>query len=155
MEFNITSDSTVLQLDLATFRADGSGISTLSLYKMLVMAELEKSLTNTSVSWLKVERKTNIEAGMDGFDISVKTGMKFCRVKDPKENEKVTCKNICGIYINAVKGSKAVGKCFRFRFERVGGTFKVQRPYVMSTAGISLEKGKPLKISASAQDRGL
>ena len=150
VEFSITSDSDIVQLDMSTFRTDGSGISTMSMYKMLLLAEQEKNATNLAVSWLKVARKTDLEAGEDGFSISVKNAMKFCRVKDPRGGDegKLTCKNIFGLHIEAVSSSSAVGKCFRFRYERVGGSFKVQRPYVVSQIGIQLQKGKPLKISS-------
>ena len=149
VEFNLTADSAIVQLDMSTFRTDGSGVSTMSLYKMLMLAEKEKNMTNLAVSWLSVSRKTDatIEAGMDGFEIVVKTPTKFCRVEDPRANQQVTCKNLFGQYMAQVTGSSAMGKCFRFRFERVGGSFKVQRPYVISVAAISLKKGQPLKVS--------
>ena len=150
VEFSITSDTDIVQLDMATFRTDGSGISTMSMYKMLLLAEQEKNATNLAVSWLKVARKTDLEAGQDGFTISVKNGMKFCRVKDPRggEETKLSCKNVFGLHIEAVSSSAAVGKCFRFRYERIGGSFKVQRPYVVALIGIQLQKGQPLKISS-------
>ena len=153
LEFNLTDDSAVVQLDMSTFRTDGSGISTMSLYKMLLLAEQEKNITSLSVSWLKVTRKADaaVEAGTDGFEISIKQAMKFCKAKDPRtaaEDSRVNCKNIFGQKMNAVTSSKIVAKCFRFRFERVGGTFKVQKPYLICTTGVCLEKGKPLKISA-------
>lgn len=150
VEFNVTGDSAIVQLDMSTFRTDGSGVSTMTMYKMLMLAEKEKNITNLSVSWLKVTRKADatIEAGMDGFEIVVKTPMKFARVEDPRASQQVTCKNIFGQYMAEVTGSSAIVKCFRFRFERVGGTFKVQRPYVISVAALSLKKGQPLKVSA-------
>lgn len=148
VEFNITSDAEIIQLDMATFRTDGTGISTLTMYKMLLMAEQEKNATTLAVSWLKVARKPDLEAGQDGFLISVRTAMKFCRVKAGDDANKVTCKNVFAQHMEAVSASTAVGKCFRFRYERVGGAFKVQRPYVIARVGIQLHKGVPLKISS-------
>lgn len=116
---------------------------------MLLLAEKEQNVTTHSISWLKVERKQDVEAGTDAFNVSVKTPMKFkCVKKDEAENAQTwTCKNVFSKLVPKIADCTVIGKSFRFRFERVGGSFKVQRPYVITQKSISLEKGKPLKIS--------
>lgn len=141
-------DSTTIQLDESSF-GDGQGISHLSLFKLLVRAEREKGITNHTVSFLNISRKQEVvEAGTDGFDVAVKTAMKFKCLRDPRGNDdRVTCKNMFAKAMSKVEGSDLIGKVFRFRYERVGQTFKIQRPYVITTQGISIPKEKPVKIS--------
>lgn len=49
--------------------------------------------------------------------------------------------------MNHVHGSSLVTIVLRYRFERVGGNFKIQRPYVMTLKALSLKKDKPMKLS--------
>ena len=141
-------DGTTIQLDEASF-ADGQGISHMSLFKLLVRAEREKGITNHTLSFLSISRKQEVvEAGTDGFDVAVKSAMKFKCLRDPRASEdRVTCKNIFAKAMSKVEGSDLIGKVFRFRYERVGQTFKIQRPYVVTKQGISIPKEKPVKIS--------
>ena len=147
--FSMPSDSTTIQLDEASF-GDGQGITHMSLFKLLVRAEREKGITSHSLSFLNITRKQEVvEAGTDGFDVAVKSPMKFKCLRDPRASgdEKITCKNIFAKAISKVESSHLIGKAFRFRFERVGQTFKIQRPYVITKQGISISKDKPVKIS--------
>lgn len=151
VDFNVTSDSTTVQLDMSSFRAEGSGVSTMTMYKMLLLAEREHNMTTHTVTWLKVQRKDQVEAGTDGFDISVKTPMKFKCLSDPRassEGPKTTCKNVFAQCLKSTSTGTTIGKCFRFRYERIGGTFKVQRPYVVTLVALCLEHGKPMKVAS-------
>ena len=141
-------DGTTIQLDESSF-GEGQGISHMSLFKLLVRAEREKGITNHTLSFLNISRKQEVaEAGTDGFDIAVKTAMKFKCLKDPRGNDdRVTCENMFAKVMSKVEGSDLIGKVFRFRYERVGQTFKIQRPYVITKQGISIPKEKPVKIS--------
>ena len=144
-------DQTKVQLDEASFSAEQQGITTLSLYKLLVRAEQEKGITQHKLSFLSVERKgdQNIEAGGDAFDIRIKTAMAFKCVRDarPGQDDKTTCKNFFSRATSSAKESKHLSVVHRFRFERVGQSFKIQRPYVMLTNSVTLKKGVPLKVS--------
>eukprot|EP00438_Fugacium_kawagutii_P020691 Skav232340 [mRNA] locus=scaffold1704:535693:541139:- [translate_table: standard] len=143
-------DRTLIQLDEATFGGEGAqGITTLSIYKLLLRAETEKSITNHRVSFLSVRRKEAVEAGQDGFDVSLKQSMVFKCCRDPRgdrgDSERITSKNFFSKLISNLPTSLLT--TVRYRFERVGQNFKIQRPYVISGKSISLEKDKPLKVA--------
>lgn len=139
-------DKTPVQIDETTFGPEGAqGVSTLSIYKLLLRAETEKHVSQHRVSFLKVERKQAVEAGEDGFEVSVSKPMVFKACKDPRDPDKVTCKNVFNKFINQLPD--ALVTVVRFRFERVGQNFKVQRPYVLTSRALSLEKEKPLKLA--------
>ena len=122
----------------------------------LRQAEREKGLTEYRLSFLKVERKQDnaVEAGQDGFEIKIKNAMKFRCMKDPRasaeaNSEKVSCKNFFSKALGCIRDSDYIMKLFRYRFERVGQNFKVQRPYVVASKGISLKKDAPLKVASN------
>lgn len=80
-----------------------------------------------------------------------KCAMKFRCMRDPRQvgsgqEERITAKNFFSKVSN-VKFNKYALMIFRFRFERVGATWKVQRPYTVAKRGITLKKGKPFKIT--------
>ena len=149
-------DRSIVQLDESSFAAESQGISTLSLFKLLVRGERDKGLTQHRVSFLTIERKQDgaVEAGSDGFEIKIKAGMKFRCLKDPRSsegaNERVTCKNFFSKALDSLQGSQHIMTLFRFRYEKIGQSFKIQRPYVVTKRGISLKKDCPLKVSGNA-----
>ena len=137
-------DRSLVQLDEASFKADGSGVSVITFFKMLVLAEQQKHLTQHLVSYMNVTRKadSSLETGMDGFEITYKSKMRFkCLVQ-----EKVTCKNIFAKMVGKINEMGQLQSIFRFRYERIGASFKVQRPYVITKARISLKRGQPQQI---------
>lgn len=148
-------DKTIIQLDESSFSPEAQGISTLTLFKVLVRAEREKGLNQRRFSFLTIERKQDnaLEAGQDGFDIKIKNAMKFRCVKDPRASdstpERISMKNFFSKAIDSMQGSQLIMPVCRFRYERVGQNFKVQRPYVVTKRGISLKKDTPVKISGS------
>ena len=98
VDFKLDSDKTLVQLDESSFSSEAQGVTTLSLFKLLVRAEKEKGLTEHRLSFCSVERKqdSNLEGGSDGFEIKIKTPMKFKCMKDPRANQdqdRVTAKN--------------------------------------------------------------
>ena len=145
-------DQTLVQLEESSFNAEAQGFSTHSLYKLLVRSEREKGIVEHKVSFLGIQRKsdTALEVGCDGFDVVVKTAMKFKCMKDPRANasqeERITSKNFFGKVIDAKLNDSAM-KIFRFRFERVGATWKVQRPCCVAKRAIMLKKDKPYKLT--------
>lgn len=141
-------DKTIIQLDESSFGAEGAqGVSTLTIYKLLLRAETEKQIVQHKLSFLKVERKQAVEAGQDGFEITLRQSMVFKCVKDPRagETERISCKNFFSKFVGALPSS--VLAAVRYRFERVGQNFKVQRPYVITGRAVSLEKDKPQKLA--------
>ncbi|CAK9093103.1 Uncharacterized protein SCF082_LOCUS43797 [Durusdinium trenchii] len=159
IDFVMPSDRTLVQLDEASFSSEGQGVSTSTLFKLLVRAEREKGVVEHRVSFLTISRKEDAaleEAGCDGFNVTIKTPMTFRCMRDPRvgDNEdKVTSKNffakaLAGLAGSGVGGGDGlVSKIFRYRFERVGQNFKVQRPYVITNRVLTLKQNQPLKIS--------
>lgn len=144
-------DKTVIQIDEASFGGEGAqGVSTLTIYKLLLRAETEKNIAEHRMSFVKASRKAAVAAGQDGFDIELKQSMVFKCCRDPRagaagEAEKITCKNFFSKFVNNLPSS--LQTVVRFRFERVGQNFKIQRPYVLLAKAVVLEKEKPLKLS--------
>ena len=146
----IPSDKALVQIDEGSFNSESQGFSTLSVYKMLIRSEREKGIVEHKVSFLKVERKDDaaVECGSDGFNISVKQAMKFKCLRDPRasgDTEKVTSKNFFAR--TNIQDSDSITRVVRFRFERVAQTWKVQRPYCITSRGISMKNGKPVKVA--------
>ena len=145
-------DQTLVQLDESSFSSEGSGITTSSLFKLLTRAEREKGVVDHKMSFLTIVRKSESEiesAGGDGFNVTVKSAMKFRCLRDPRSfgtgtgqaEERVTAKNFF---------SKIVGNTANiYRFERVGQNYKVQRPYIITSKPLTLKKDKPVKIIGS------
>ena len=142
-------DRTLVQLDESSFSAEAQGNQNLSIYKLLVRAESEKQLTDHRMSFLQIARKTNLPAGQDGFDVSVKTAMKFKCLRDPRAQsgeDRITSKNFFSKCLASLP-TQFAKTIFRFRFERVGANFKIQRPYVVASMALSLTKDKPLRLT--------
>ena len=145
----LDGDRTLVQLDESSFSSEAQGNQNLTIYKLLLRAETEKQLTEHRMSFLQISRKTNVEAGQDGFDIVIKNAMKFKCLKDPRSQggeEKVTSKNFFSKCL-AFLPTEFAQTIFRYRYERVGQNFKVQRPYVITSMALTLTKDKPLKLS--------
>ena len=90
-------DKTVVQIDEGSFRGDGSSQApAMSLFKVLLMAEREKSVTEHRVSFLTLARQSDavVETGTDSFTVTVRQKMKYKCIRDTRASEeKVTCKN--------------------------------------------------------------
>ena len=145
LEFKLPlGDKSLVQLDEGSWKADGSGTSVISLYKLLIMCENEKHITEHKASYLTIKRKadTNLEGGMDGFDITYKTHMRFkCLPQD-----RLSGKNFFSKLVSNAAGFQQILPVFRFRFERVGATLKLQKPHIITKGSIQLKAGKPMKI---------
>ena len=137
-------DKSLVQLDESSWKTDGSGTSVVTFYKLLVMCERDKNITDHKVSYMTVSRKaqTNLEQGMDGFDIQYKNKMRFkCLPQD-----RLTWKNIFSKVVSQAAGYQQILPVFRFRFERIGGTLKLQKPHMITKNSLQLKANKPLKI---------
>lgn len=137
-------DKTIVQLDESTFNDQAQGVQTSSLFKLLLRAEQQKGVVEHKVSFLRVARKENLEAGSDSFDVSIKTPMKF---KTMGNGDAVKCKNFFSKALTATEGTDKILQVFRYRWEKVGQSFKVQRPYVIMAKALTLSKDKPVKLS--------
>ncbi|CAK9075739.1 unnamed protein product [Durusdinium trenchii] len=145
-------DKTIIQVDEASFSSEAQGVSTCSLFKLLVRSEREKGSVDHRMSFLDISRKDDaaVDPGSDGFNIGIKTAMKFRCMRDPRSSsgeDRVTAKNLFSKCLAAASNSDLITKVFRFRYERVGQNWKIQRPYVISSKGFSVKKDKPLKLT--------
>ncbi|CAK9005782.1 Uncharacterized protein SCF082_LOCUS8742 [Durusdinium trenchii] len=137
-------DKTLVQLDESSFSSDAQGVSTSTLFKLLLKAEKEKGIVSHKFSFVTIERSQNLDAGADGFDVKIKSPMVFNCMVNP---DKTTSKNVFNRCLPSLKTSEDLMIVYRFRFERVGQSFKVQRPYIVTARSISLKKGMPLLVS--------
>lgn len=155
---NIDSDKSLIQLDESTFAQEGQGVSTLSVYKLLIRAERDKGITSHKMSFFDIARKADaaVESGQDGFEVKLKAQgpMRFKCLRDPRSaggEERITSKNFFSKCL-PMKSSDFIGHICRFRFERIGQSFKIQRPYMISTNAFSLTKDKPLRLTSAESE---
>ena len=146
VKWNVTSDKSLVQVDDSTLRADAASVSVMTLYKLLVALEKTKRITTHKVSYLDVKRKEESEEELDGFEVTVRSPQIFKPMKNPSgKEEKASGKNVFSRCMDSLGSSPALVVCFRFRFEKIGGTLKVQKPYVVLSRAIQLTKDKPLQ----------
>lgn len=144
-------DRTTVQVDESTMRENAAtgAVATLSLYKLLIRTEREKGVTAHKLSYHSVSRLADVQPGSDGFSIEPKEDMKFKLVQTGANGEpsKIVCKNIFSkCPIDLLEQSQHVTVAFRFRFERVGLSLKVQKPYLITKAPLTFRKGEPLRV---------
>ena len=95
---------------------------------------------------MDVKRKEESEEELDGFEVTVRSPQIFKPMKNPSgKEEKASGKNVFSRCMDSLESSPALVVCFRFRFEKIGGTLKVQKPYVVLSRAIQLTKDKPLQ----------
>ncbi|CAK9060121.1 Uncharacterized protein SCF082_LOCUS31722 [Durusdinium trenchii] len=146
-------DRTTVQVDETSIRENTptGAVATMTLYSLLIQLERTKGVTSHKLSYFKVTRKDDVEAGSDAFLVEQTEQMKF-KIQPPKDDAKLNCKHFFGKCVAAVEheaGSHLIAKMFRLRFEPVGLSLKLQKPYVVSSVSISLSKGKPVKVADS------
>lgn len=147
VKWNVTSDTSLCQIDDSTVRQDATSVTTLSLYKLLVMLEKSKRITEHRLSYIEVKRKDQSEDTLDGFDVTVRNHQKIKMVKTPAgKEEKPSGKNVFGRCIES-EASAFLTVTYRWRFEKVGGNLKVQKPYVVCSKPLQLSKEKPLQAA--------
>ena len=135
-------DQTLIQFE-SSLKSDSTSVECMTFYKMVVMLEKAKRLSNFSVSFTDVKRLEQTEAGVDGFELKVKDAKVYKIL--PSNKQQATCKNVFASYVSMVQASPYLAPIFRWRFEKVGSNFKIQKPYVHSRTTITLAKGKPVK----------
>lgn len=153
--WNVTSDKSVVQIDDSTIRPDATSITCMSLYKLLVTLEKTKRISEHKVSYLDVKRKDQTDEELDGFTVTVRNAQKFKPMKNPNgRDEKASSKNMFNRCIETVEKSPYLLVAFRFRFERVGGTLKVQKPYIVTASALQLTKERPVQVGQHCWDVG-
>ena len=149
VSWNVTTDKAICQVDESTLRTDANSISTMSLYKMLVTLEKTKRVSEHKLSYLEVKRKDDGDGDVDGFEVTVRAHNKYRPMKNPNgKEEKPSGKNVFSRCISEVENSQHLKVAFRWRFEKVGGNLKVQKPYVVTSHAIKLLKDHPTQARA-------
>ena len=136
-------DRTPIQVDQSTICPTNPNQEIMTMYRYLVLLERQNKITTHDVSYTSVERNS---AGGETDGFVVKPGAtphKFKMILDT--SKPATCKTWFGDSVKRVQESVVVQPVFRFRFERVNGHSKVQKPYVMTRGCINCEVGKPIQ----------
>ena len=137
-------DKSLVQIDHSSINPENTNFEVMSLYRLLVLLEKKKKIQKYDVSFTNVARK--VGAGEDGFDVSVKSAMKFVSVEVKSENEKArTSKSWFFNNFGKLESSPIIKPVFRFKYERVQGILKAQRPYCVTKIPLTLKAGSPVK----------
>ena len=141
-------DKTMLQVDHSSISADNNHIEVMSLYRLLVLLETNKKVLEHKVSYTDVSRVNDANSGsVDSFKVTLAERQKYICLKDTVKV--VNMKNFFGPgpCMTRVEQSPYVGGVFRWRFERVHGTLKVQKPYVLSLRALDLKAKQPIEVA--------
>ena len=117
----------------------------MTLYKLLVHLERVKRLTEYKISYTDCARAVAESGGGDSFRVNLKQPQKYKCLGST--GEKTSSKSFFGSCMPAVEQSTVIGKVFRFRFERVSGCIKLQKPYCLILKGITLKPDQPVQVA--------
>ena len=164
-------------MDESSIRKDGTGVETMSMYKLLVLLERTRNVTSWTdkITSTTAIRKDGSVSEPDTFILKVTQPKKYVNLHetdkaDPADNDddaddeeppakkskkkskpakdiKDSASNIFGSFkIEECNNTVLIKKCFRFRFESVGQSLKLMKPYMVSEYPIPLRKGKPKEV---------
>ena len=140
-------DKTPIQVDHSGLSPDSNSIEIMTVYRYLTHLEKKKKVTSYKMSYHDISRKINDQT--DGFDIKENADMKFACVDDAKSANKPSSKYWFFKRVEEVEKSEWVQPCFRFKFERVQGISKVQKPYIITSVAMQLKPNVPVKVKLS------
>lgn len=108
------------------------------------------------VSYTEVERAAD-DSGRDTFKVKLTKSMIFKFLDDDREeggeapqkkNKKaVTGKSVFRYTMDALEKSTFIQCVFRFRYEKVGQSLKLMKPYVVLSQNVKLDAKKPVEAS--------
>ena len=137
-------DKTLVQFDHSSLTPENSHMETLSIYRLLVHLEKTMKLTEHKVSYTDCTRQRPCAGStVDGFELTINSSHKYITLTDLQKPPHA--KNVFAQVMGSLKDSHYLGGTFRFRYERVHGTLKVQKPYVVTSRAIEL-KAKSLVL---------
>ena len=136
-------DKTLIQVDHSSITPEHSHQEVMTLYKLLTLLERTKKITEHKVSYSDCSRAA--QGASDAFKVTLSQPHKYKTL--PSQSEKISSKSFFGQSMLDVEGSSLIGKVFRFRFERVTGCLKIQKPYVMALRGLTLKPKQPVQIA--------
>lgn len=138
-------DKTLVQIDHASIVPENTQVETVTMYKLLILLEKIKKVTAFKVSYSTCAREEASQGASDSFKIVLTEQNKYKCLSE--SGKAVKGSNFFHKSIEKVKESKFVTPIFRFRFERVHGCLKVQKPYVITLMALDLKAGRPLQIA--------
>ncbi|CAE7238938.1 unnamed protein product [Symbiodinium sp. CCMP2592] len=141
-------DKTLVQAEMASIspQSGANVCEVMTLYRYLTLLERSKKISKYELSYSKCTRSaaSGSSGPSDAFNIEISEPHKF-RVL-PNLEQKMTCKSFFHNMIKQVEESDAICPIFRWRFERIHGVSKIQKPYVALTGALKLEPGKPVAL---------
>ena len=138
-------DRTLVQLDHSSISPESSQVEVMTLYRMLVLLEKIKKVSDHKLSYTQVKRGDLGAGQTDSFNVTITERQVFkCLTEEGKAN---TCKSFFSASINALKSSPCLLTTFRWRFERVHGCLKVQKPYVILSSALECKAGQPVHVA--------
>jgi hypothetical protein len=144
---SLTSDSDVILVEMAGLNAADSTIQAMTIYKYIVLLERTKKISKYQFSFFTASREA--KNNQDGFKITSTKDMKFITVALKDGSEKFNAKSFfktTSKYCESLKNSKFLATRFRYKFERVQGINKINKPVICSKVPIALQAGKPFKV---------
>lgn len=136
-------DKTLVQVDMSSLQADSTATEVMSTYKYLTMLERRKKVTTYDLSYTACSRESS--GGSDGFKLEPKN--MHCYRCLPDLTKTLTCKSVFWDCPHQIHASTALCSIFRWRYGRVNGVSKVQKPYVFVKGAFALEASKPLQVA--------
>ena len=135
-------DKSMLQIDHSSIVPDQNHVECMSLYRLLVHLETTKKLATHKVSYTDVKRVTDHNSTKpDSFEVTIKDRHQYQPLSEAGKAN--TMNFFFSQSIAQVRDSKHLACIFRWRFERVHGCLKVQKPYVLNCVALDLKAKQP------------
>ena len=153
-------DKTKVQVEESSIKKDSTANPTMTLYQLLILLERQFKLSAHKISYAEIARSAD-DSGRDAFTVKLTRPMMYKFVDDgrgesgealtKKAKKGETAKAIFRFKNEAVEKSSAVRTAFRFRYEKVGQSLKLMKPYVILAKNLKLEAKKPLEACLTSQ----
>lgn len=140
-------DKTLVQIDHSSVVPENGHIETTTLYRVLILLEKIKRVTEFKLSYSQCVREDGGANATDTFRITLVDRNKYKCLGET--GRATTCKSFFSKCAEKVKLSQfgLISPIFRWRFERVHGCLKVQKPYVCLLLATEVKAGQPLQIA--------
>lgn len=150
-----SGDKTKVQVEESSIRRDATGTPVMTLYQLLVLVERTFKVTAHKISYTEVERAAD-DSGRDTFKVKLTKSMVFKFLDDDhrdgggeapakKAKKNVTGKSVFRYSLDALEKSHVIQSVFRYRYEKIGQTLKLMKPYVVLCQNVKLEAKKPVE----------
>ncbi|CAK9048899.1 Uncharacterized protein SCF082_LOCUS27165 [Durusdinium trenchii] len=147
-------DKTKVQVEESSIRRDSSATPVMTLYQLLVLVERTFKVNAHKISYSEVERAAD-DSGRDTFKVKLTKAMIFKFLDDDREEggeahakkpkKAVTGKSVFRYTLPALEKSSYIQTTFRYRYEKIGQSLKLMKPYVILSQNVKLEAKKPME----------